>query len=49
MGVHASVSTRGHTGRSARDSNPVMTLTDGPVPRIVQTTGSVHTDPAFTA
>ena len=29
-------------GRSTRNSNPVMTSSAGPVPRVVQTTGSVH-------
>ena len=35
-------STRDHIGRSTGNSNPVMTSSAGPVPRIVQTTGSVH-------
>ena len=35
-------STRDHIGRSTRNSNPVMTSSAGPVPRVVQITGSVH-------
>ena len=34
--------TWGHIGRSTKNSNPVMTSSAGPVPRVVQTTGSVH-------
>ena len=30
-----------------RNSNPIMTSYEGPVPRVVQTTGSVHTQPTL--
>ena len=38
-----------HPGRSTRNSNPVMTFSAGPVPRVVQTTGSVHPQPTLPA
>ena len=38
-----------HSGRSTRNSNPVMTSSAGPVPRVVQTTGSVHPQPTLPA
>ena len=41
--------TRDHIGSSNRNSNPVMTSSTGPVPRVVQTTGSVHATPTYTA
>ena len=35
-----------HPGKSNGNSNPLMTLSAGPVPRVVQTIGSVHAPPA---
>ena len=37
-----------HPGSSTRNSNPVMTSSAGPVPRVVQTTGSVCALSAYT-
>ena len=36
-----------HSGRSTRNPNPVMTSSAGPVPRLVQTKGSVHLQPTL--
>ena len=36
-------------GRSTRNSHPVMTSSAGPVPTVVQTTGSVHPQPTLPA
>ena len=38
-----------HPGRSTRNSKPVMTSSAGLVLRVFQTTGSVHTQPVYTA
>ena len=36
---------RSHPGRSTRNSNPVMTSSVGPVPKVDQNTSSVHPPP----
>ena len=40
-------STRVPRGRCTGNNNPVMTSSEGPVPRVGQTTGSVHPQPTL--